>query len=103
MEFIEFWVAGEARLSLLLADMNTANIHYAKTHLSALLAKIAIGEEIIIAKSEKPLPKLSPLEPTSKKRVPGLDRGLIKVSDDFDEEDEAINKMFYGDAEEIHY
>lgn len=77
--------------------MNTVNIHYAKTHLSSLLAKVAIGEEVIIAKSGKPLAKLSPLKTPLKKRIPGQDRGLIKISDDFIDEDEKINKMFYGD------
>lgn len=76
--------------------MNTVNIHYAKTHLSNLLARVVAGEEVIIAKSGKPVAKLTQLESSPKKRVPGLDRGLIKVSDDFDEEDEEINKMFYG-------
>ena len=75
--------------------MISVNIHHAKTHLSSLLARVATGEEIIIAKSGKPLAKLTQLKPSPKKRIPGLDRGLFKVSDDFDDEDENINKMFY--------
>lgn len=75
--------------------MNTVNIHYAKTHLSSLLVRVVAGEEVIIAKSGKPLAKLTRVQ-TSKKRVGGFARGQIKVSDDFDEEDPEINKLFYS-------
>ena len=43
----------------------TVSIFYAKAHLSSLLAKVAAGEEIIIAKSGKPLAKLTQLKPSS--------------------------------------
>jgi antitoxin (DNA-binding transcriptional repressor) of toxin-antitoxin stability system len=50
-------------------------------------------EEIIIAKSGMPLAKLTRMQ-SAKKRVGGFAKGQIKASDDFDEEDEKINKMF---------
>ena len=34
------------------------NIHEAKTHLSKLLERVALGEEVIIAKAGKPVAKL---------------------------------------------
>jgi prevent-host-death family protein len=34
------------------------NIHEAKTHLSKLLEKVALGEEVVIAKAGKPVAKL---------------------------------------------
>ena len=37
------------------------NIHEAKTHLSKLLERVALGEEVIIAKAGKPVAKLVPL------------------------------------------
>jgi prevent-host-death family protein len=74
--------------------MNPVTIQYAKKHLSSLLARVAVGEEIIITKSGKPLAKLTHLRLSSKKSIPGLDRGLMKVPDNFDDEDENINKMF---------
>jgi len=37
------------------------NIYGAKTHLSRLLEKVAMGEEVIIAKAGKPLAKLVPI------------------------------------------
>lgn len=75
--------------------MISVNIHHAKTHLSSLLARVASGEEIVIAKSGKPLAKLTRIQ-SANKRVGGFAKGQIKVSDDFDDEDPEINKMFYS-------
>ena len=41
--------------------MRTVNIHAAKTQLSRLVDAAAAGEEIIIAKSGKPVARLGPL------------------------------------------
>ena len=38
------------------------NIHEAKTHLSRLLERVAMGEEVIIAKAGKPVAKLVPVK-----------------------------------------
>ena len=38
--------------------MGVFNVHEAKTHLSRLLERVAEGEEIIIAKSGRPVAKL---------------------------------------------
>jgi prevent-host-death family protein len=63
----------------------TVNIHEAKTHLSELLALAMQGEEIIIAKANRPLVRLTPLEPPKKGRKTGLHEGIYWTSDDFDE------------------
>lgn len=42
--------------------MKTVNIHAAKTHLSSLVEEAAEGEEIIIAKTGKPVARVAPLE-----------------------------------------
>lgn len=63
--------------------MHLENIHQAKTHLSKLIAQAINGEEVIICKSGQPLVKLVPVEQKSKKRNPGLLKGQIKISDDF--------------------
>jgi prevent-host-death family protein len=63
----------------------TVNIHEAKTHLSELLALAMQGEEIIIAKANRPLVRLTPLEPPKKRRKAGLHEGIYWTSDDFDE------------------
>ncbi|MBU1691326.1 MAG: type II toxin-antitoxin system prevent-host-death family antitoxin [Gammaproteobacteria bacterium] len=63
----------------------TVNIHEAKTHLSELLALALAGEDVVIAKANKPIARLVPLVPPRKKRVFGLHRGDFSISDDFDE------------------
>jgi prevent-host-death family protein len=62
----------------------TVNTHEAKTHLSRLLARVANGEEIIIAKSGKAIAKLVPISQQTKKRIPGMDRNQTRIADDFD-------------------
>ncbi len=75
--------------------MQVVNIHEAKTNLSKLIEKTSKGEEIIIAKAGKPVAKLSSYKEKLKPRKLGLWKGKVFVPDDFDEEDEEINKLFY--------
>lgn len=65
--------------------MAQVNIHEAKTHLSQLLTRAALGEDIIIAKSGKPIVRLVPIEEPFQDRILGQDEGLFTVPDDFDE------------------
>ena len=65
--------------------MTQVNIHEAKTQLSRLLAKVAAGEEVVIARNGKPVARLVPAEPPRKKRVLGMDAGKIWISPDFDD------------------
>jgi len=64
--------------------MAQVNVHDAKTQLSKLLARVAAGEEIIIARAGKPVAKLVPVEQKKKRRVPGMDKGKVWIADDFD-------------------
>ena len=64
--------------------MKTVNIHEAKTHLSRLVEAAAAGEEIIIAKSGRPMAKLIALEAPEQPRRPGALRGRIRMHEDFD-------------------
>lgn len=59
-------------------------IHAAKTHLSALVARAEAGEEIIIARGDKPVAKLVPLNPPApdKRRTFGCLRGLVEIGDE---------------------
>ena len=60
----------------------TVNVHEAKTNLSKLLARVAAGERIVIARAGKPVAILSPVdEPAPRK--PGRDRIVFRA--DFDE------------------
>ncbi len=64
--------------------MHTVNIHEAKTHLSKLVEEVGKGQEIIIAKSGKPMAKLTGISPAKPIRKPGFLKGKIKIADDFD-------------------
>ena len=64
--------------------MRTVNVHEAKTHLSRLLADVAKGEEVIIAKAGHPIARLVPFEERVRQRVFGKDAGSFDVPDDFD-------------------
>lgn len=75
--------------------MQVVNIHEAKTNLSKLIEKTSKGEEIIIAKAGKPVAKLSFYKEKLKPRKSGLLKGKIWMSEDFNDEDEEINKLFY--------
>ncbi|MEA1902541.1 MAG: type II toxin-antitoxin system Phd/YefM family antitoxin [Actinomycetota bacterium] len=64
--------------------MAEVGVHKAKTELSKLLKRVAMGEEIIITRNGEPVAKLVPIE-VRKERVFGLDAGLVEISEDFDD------------------
>jgi len=64
--------------------MNQINIHQAKTQFSRLIERVAAGEEIIIAKSGKPIARLVPYVPKRAVRRPGSMRGKIRIKKNFD-------------------
>jgi prevent-host-death family protein len=72
------------------------NIHEAKTHLSRLLERVAMGEEVVIAKAGKPIAKLVPINNKGKKRVLGSAKGEFVVPDDFNDPlPKEIEDLFY--------
>jgi prevent-host-death family protein len=64
--------------------MVTVNIHQAKTQLSQLLALVARGEEVIVARAGTPVARLVPYRPEVPPRVDGAWRGLLRLSEDFE-------------------
>jgi prevent-host-death family protein len=60
------------------------NIYEAKSKFSKLISLAMAGEEIIIAKSGKPVARLVPFEKPSQNRKPGSAKGKIIIADDFD-------------------
>ena len=72
------------------------NVHEAKTHLSKLLERVALGEEVVIAKAGKPVAKLVPLDTQPKKRIIGSAKGEFVVPDDFNDPlPKEIEDLFY--------
>jgi prevent-host-death family protein len=58
------------------------NVHAAKTNLSKLLARVALGEEIVIAKGGTPVAKLVPYVRIAPARALGAYAGKVWMSDD---------------------
>jgi len=57
----------------------------AAAKLSDLVEAAINGEEVILLKGDRPAIKLMPIESVRKNRKPGSAKGLISISDDFDE------------------
>jgi prevent-host-death family protein len=65
--------------------MKQYNIAEAKSHFSELVKQALLGEEIVIARDNKPLLRLAPVSTVRKKRLPGSAKGqILSVSPDFD-------------------
>ena len=60
------------------------NIHHAKTHLSQIIEDDANGNEVLIAKGGRAMARLVPLGRDDSPRRPGMLKGKLKMSDDFD-------------------
>ena len=65
--------------------MTIVNISEAKAQLSALLKKVAKGQEVIIGKAGHPIAKIVRFDPERQPRKPGALRGRIRIAADFDE------------------
>ena len=64
--------------------MATFNVADAKARFSELIQKAMIGEEVVIARDNKPLVKIVPLTGTDEPRKPGSAKGQITIAPDFD-------------------
>jgi prevent-host-death family protein len=60
------------------------NISEAKAQLSALIAMVERGDEVILAKSGKPVAKIVPYGGVAQRRRPGSMEGEISMAPDFD-------------------
>ncbi|MFH2091508.1 MAG: type II toxin-antitoxin system prevent-host-death family antitoxin [Pseudomonadota bacterium] len=72
------------------------NVSDAKAQLSKLVEMAYHGEEVIISKNNLPVVELIAHKPKAKRKL-GLLKGQINIPDNFMDEDEDINAMFYGD------
>jgi prevent-host-death family protein len=63
--------------------MPLVTIHHAKTNLSRLIKKASAGEEIIIARGDKPVARLLPIGEAKGKRQPGSLKGKLHVGPEF--------------------
>lgn len=49
--------------------MKMVKVQYAKTHLSALLAAVEQGDEVVIARGAVPVARLVPIDPSSEREL----------------------------------
>jgi prevent-host-death family protein len=72
------------------------NIHEAKTHLSRLLERVAMGEEVVIAKAGKPVAKLVAIQSERRRFSLGSAKGEFVVPDDFNDPlPKEVQDLFY--------
>lgn len=66
--------------------MHQFNIAEAKSHFSEIVKLAMLGEEVVIARDNKPLLKLVPVRDRKKERKPGSAKGqILYMAPDFDE------------------
>jgi prevent-host-death family protein len=63
--------------------MHPFNVAHAKARLSELIQRALAGEDVVIAKDNKPLVKLVPLKRPARRRQPGSAKGKVWMSRDF--------------------
>lgn len=63
--------------------MAMVNVHDAKTHFSRILSRVESGEEIVIAKTGKPVARIVPLSEKAVKRTPGSAKGRVVIKKGF--------------------
>ena len=73
------------------------NVYEAKSKFSDVLNRVEAGEDIVIARAGRPVARLIPYVERISPRVPGLMRGQIWISDDFDDTSEDVIASFYGE------
>lgn len=79
--------------------MIVVNIHEAKTKFSMLLKESLNGEEVVIAKSGKPIAKLVPYTEKLQCRTGGQLKGILDTPENFDAPlpDDILNEFYKKD------
>ena len=73
-------------------------MHEAKTHLSRPLEALERGEDVVIARSGKPVARLVPARPRPARR-PGAWEGQVVIAPDSDETPGELVAAFRGDTD----
>jgi prevent-host-death family protein len=77
-------------------DLESVNMHEAKTHLSRLVERVEGGEEIVISRAGKPAAKLVPVSKKLGPRKLGGWEGKMKMPSDeeWEKMDKEIEQLF---------
>lgn len=70
------------RVDLVCSTMESYNVHEAKTHLSRILARVEAGEEVVVARSGRPIARIVPYGKPPGRR-PNRWAGRLRVAADF--------------------
>jgi prevent-host-death family protein len=85
-------------------NLESVNMHEAKTHLSKLVERVEGGEEIVISRAGKPAAKLVPVprEKSGKRKLGAWEgKGFWMVSEEeMKKVDQEIAEEFYGPEDE---
>jgi prevent-host-death family protein len=84
-------------------DLDTVNMHEAKTHLSKLVERAEKGEEIVISRAGKPAAKLVPVpqEKRERRKLGGWEGKFWMASEEeMKKVDQEIAEEFYGPEDE---
>ncbi|WP_341530465.1 type II toxin-antitoxin system Phd/YefM family antitoxin [Nostoc sp. UHCC 0302] len=63
----------------------TVNVAEATAKFTELLNQVLLGEEVVIAEQGIPIARLVALTNTNSPRIPGLDKGKVFITSDFNE------------------
>lgn len=74
----------------------SVNIYDAKTGFSKLIGRVEDGERVTISRNGRPVARLIPYVVETPRREPGLWRGRVTLSADFDELSPADEREWYG-------
>lgn len=73
-------------------------LHYSvddlRTSVEEIKAKLEAGDELVLDSDGAPLAKVIPLRHPGREKIFGAWKGKVWVSDDFDEPDEEIERLF---------
>jgi len=73
-------------MTIMEVHMGQFNIAEAKSHFSELVQKALTGEEVVIARDNKPILKLVPVKEKQAARKPGTAKAkILHVASDFDQ------------------
>jgi prevent-host-death family protein len=78
--------------AILMSDM--VDISEAQSNLASLVARVEAGEEVLIAREGRPVARLASAQGGISPRRPGLWRGRVQLSPDFDAVDEDLLRAF---------
>jgi antitoxin (DNA-binding transcriptional repressor) of toxin-antitoxin stability system len=63
--------------------LTTVDMHEVRTQITRLLARVEAGEDVVLLRDGKPVPRLAPLTEKRTKRRFGVLRGKVEVDDSF--------------------